>query len=246
MDVFEPSTRSDHFDTVCGCCCLIGFIVDKTQTDYGVTRLQRASVLCVCVFLCVCVCVCACACVCVRVCVCVCVLTPLPRLCVASLSPCHQGARCGEGERFRNVSCFVSAGGAGDAVSMVDEHLCGDLEQAVDGDKNITLQESCSEPCPGNTHTHTHTQTHTHRHRHRHTHIQTHTHTHTHTHTQRETHTHTHTHTRTHTHTHTHTHTQSATHTHTHTHTHTDIDRDTHTHTHTHTHTQGALDWSDS
>ena len=60
MDVFEPSTRSDHFDTVCGCCCLIGFIVDKTQTDYGVTRLQRASVLCVCVFLCVCVCVCVC------------------------------------------------------------------------------------------------------------------------------------------------------------------------------------------
>ncbi|KAG5264260.1 hypothetical protein AALO_G00251750 [Alosa alosa] len=33
--------------------------------------------------------------------------------------------------------------------SMVDEELCGDLEQAVDGDKNIVLQETCAVPCPG-------------------------------------------------------------------------------------------------
>lgn len=65
-------------------------------------------------------------------------------------SPCKsEGARCGEGLRFRNVSCFVSDGSGKDAGSMVDEELCGDLEQTVDGDKQIILQESCTVPCPG-------------------------------------------------------------------------------------------------
>lgn len=63
---------------------------------------------------------------------------------------CLQGAQCGEGLRFRNVSCFVSDGlGTGEG-SLVDEELCGDLEQMVDGDKQIILEESCTVPCPGN------------------------------------------------------------------------------------------------
>ncbi|KAL0166200.1 hypothetical protein M9458_038044, partial [Cirrhinus mrigala] len=49
-----------------------------------------------------------------------------------------------------NVSCFVSDGSGKDPGSMVDEELCGDLEQTVDGDKQIILQESCTVPCPGN------------------------------------------------------------------------------------------------
>ncbi|XP_051527151.1 thrombospondin type-1 domain-containing protein 7A [Myxocyprinus asiaticus] len=65
-------------------------------------------------------------------------------------SPCKsEGAQCGEGLRFRNVSCFVTDGSGKDQGSMVDEELCGDLEQTVDGDKQIILQESCTVPCPG-------------------------------------------------------------------------------------------------
>uniref|UniRef100_A0A672MWQ4 Thrombospondin type-1 domain-containing protein 7A-like n=1 Tax=Sinocyclocheilus grahami TaxID=75366 RepID=A0A672MWQ4_SINGR len=65
-------------------------------------------------------------------------------------SPCKsEGARCGEGLRFRNVSCFVSDGSGKNPGSMVEEELCGDLEQTVDGDKQIILQESCTVPCPG-------------------------------------------------------------------------------------------------
>lgn len=57
---------------------------------------------------------------------------------------------CGDGERYRNLSCFVSDG-SGDAVgSSVDEELCGGLEPAVDGDKRISLKEACTLPCPGN------------------------------------------------------------------------------------------------
>uniref|UniRef100_A0A8B9KFJ0 Thrombospondin type-1 domain-containing protein 7A n=1 Tax=Astyanax mexicanus TaxID=7994 RepID=A0A8B9KFJ0_ASTMX len=65
-------------------------------------------------------------------------------------SPCKaEGARCGEGLRFRNVSCFVSDGSGKQEGSLVDEELCGDLEQTVDGDKQITLEEPCTVPCPG-------------------------------------------------------------------------------------------------
>lgn len=35
--------------------------------------------------------------------------------------------------------------------SLVDEELCGDLEQTVDGDTQIILEEACTLPCPGNT-----------------------------------------------------------------------------------------------
>uniref|UniRef100_A0A3B4C5M3 Thrombospondin type-1 domain-containing protein 7A n=1 Tax=Pygocentrus nattereri TaxID=42514 RepID=A0A3B4C5M3_PYGNA len=65
-------------------------------------------------------------------------------------SPCKaEGARCGEGLRFRNVSCFVSDGSGKEEGNLVDEELCGDLEQTVEGDKQITLEESCTVPCPG-------------------------------------------------------------------------------------------------
>ncbi|CAB1415308.1 unnamed protein product [Pleuronectes platessa] len=60
---------------------------------------------------------------------------------------------CGHGTRYRNLSCFVSDGsmdseGEGEG-SLVDEELCSSLELAVDGDKQITLKEACTLPCPG-------------------------------------------------------------------------------------------------
>lgn len=61
-----------------------------------------------------------------------------------------QGARCGEGLRFRNVSCFVSDGSGQEEGSLVDDELCGNLEPSVDGAKRITLEEPCTSPCPGN------------------------------------------------------------------------------------------------
>lgn len=60
-----------------------------------------------------------------------------------------QGARCGEGLHFRNVSCFVSDGSGDQDSSLVDDELCGDLEPSVDGDTHMILQEPCTAPCPG-------------------------------------------------------------------------------------------------
>ncbi|KAG9283723.1 thrombospondin type-1 domain-containing protein 7A-like [Astyanax mexicanus] len=56
---------------------------------------------------------------------------------------------CGEGRRFRNLSCFVSDGSRDVPGSLVEEDLCAALEPAVDGDKNIVLEEGCTLPCPG-------------------------------------------------------------------------------------------------
>uniref|UniRef100_A0A4W4FBY4 Thrombospondin type-1 domain-containing protein 7A n=1 Tax=Electrophorus electricus TaxID=8005 RepID=A0A4W4FBY4_ELEEL len=56
---------------------------------------------------------------------------------------------CGEGRRFRNLSCFVSDGSSDEQGSRVDEELCASLEQAVDGDQTIILEEACTLPCPG-------------------------------------------------------------------------------------------------
>lgn len=61
----------------------------------------------------------------------------------------YQGARCGEGLRFRNVSCFVSDGSGHQDGSLVDDELCGDMESSVDGDTHIILKEPCIVPCPG-------------------------------------------------------------------------------------------------
>uniref|UniRef100_A0A3Q2QQS7 Thrombospondin type-1 domain-containing protein 7A n=1 Tax=Fundulus heteroclitus TaxID=8078 RepID=A0A3Q2QQS7_FUNHE len=60
-----------------------------------------------------------------------------------------EGARCGEGVRFRNVSCFVSDGSGQQDSRVVDEELCGDVDLSVNGDRQIILQEPCSVPCPG-------------------------------------------------------------------------------------------------
>ncbi|CAL8295635.1 unnamed protein product [Merluccius merluccius] len=59
------------------------------------------------------------------------------------------GARCGDGLRYRNVTCFVSDGSGREVGSPVDEELCGDLEQGVEGVKLVVLEESCTVPCPG-------------------------------------------------------------------------------------------------
>uniref|UniRef100_H3CL39 Thrombospondin type-1 domain-containing protein 7A n=1 Tax=Tetraodon nigroviridis TaxID=99883 RepID=H3CL39_TETNG len=69
----------------------------------------------------------------------------------SSWSECRtEGARCGEGLRVRNVSCFVSDGAEQqDSSSMVDDELCGDLEPSVDGEPHVVLQETCTVPCPG-------------------------------------------------------------------------------------------------
>uniref|UniRef100_A0A8C1X0D4 Thrombospondin type-1 domain-containing protein 7A n=1 Tax=Cyprinus carpio TaxID=7962 RepID=A0A8C1X0D4_CYPCA len=56
---------------------------------------------------------------------------------------------CGVGLRFRNLSCFVSDGSGDGKSSIVEEELCARLEQAVDGDQNIILEETCTLPCPG-------------------------------------------------------------------------------------------------
>lgn len=56
---------------------------------------------------------------------------------------------CGHGTRYRNLSCFVSDGSGDDEGSQVDEELCGGLELAVEGDKQIRLKEACTLPCPG-------------------------------------------------------------------------------------------------
>ncbi|KAG7274569.1 hypothetical protein CRUP_022082, partial [Coryphaenoides rupestris] len=48
-----------------------------------------------------------------------------------------QRHRCGDGLRYRNVTCFVSDGSGREVGSPVDEELCWDLEQGVDGDKLV-------------------------------------------------------------------------------------------------------------
>lgn len=63
----------------------------------------------------------------------------------------RQSVVCGEGMRYRNLSCFVSDGSADGEFSMVDEELCSSLELAVNGDKQILLKEPCTLPCPGKT-----------------------------------------------------------------------------------------------
>ncbi|KAG5271570.1 hypothetical protein AALO_G00181530 [Alosa alosa] len=56
---------------------------------------------------------------------------------------------CGEGLRFRNLSCVVSDGSPQGEGSVAEEELCVELEVAVEGDKRIVLEEPCTLPCPG-------------------------------------------------------------------------------------------------
>uniref|UniRef100_A0A3Q3WEJ1 Thrombospondin type-1 domain-containing protein 7A n=1 Tax=Mola mola TaxID=94237 RepID=A0A3Q3WEJ1_MOLML len=79
-----------------------------------------------------------------------CLVKPCYRWRYSTWSECKsEGVRCGEGLRFRNVSCFVSDGSGQRENSLVDDELCGDLEPTVDGDIHIVLQEPCTVPCPG-------------------------------------------------------------------------------------------------
>ncbi|XP_077599244.1 thrombospondin type-1 domain-containing protein 7A [Stigmatopora nigra] len=59
-----------------------------------------------------------------------------------------EGARCGEGLRFRNISCFVSDG-FDLPGGLVDDEMCGEQESMTEKDTQIILQESCTVPCPG-------------------------------------------------------------------------------------------------
>ncbi|XP_055083740.1 thrombospondin type-1 domain-containing protein 7A [Periophthalmus magnuspinnatus] len=56
---------------------------------------------------------------------------------------------CGDGLRFRNLTCWVSDGSVEDPGAQVEEELCSGLDLEVDGDKKISLKESCTLPCPG-------------------------------------------------------------------------------------------------
>uniref|UniRef100_A0A8C8IFT5 Thrombospondin type-1 domain-containing protein 7A n=1 Tax=Oncorhynchus tshawytscha TaxID=74940 RepID=A0A8C8IFT5_ONCTS len=58
-----------------------------------------------------------------------------------------EGARCGEGLRFRNVSCFVSDGSGQEEGSLVDDEMCGNLEPSVDGDKRLCTVCLCTGDC---------------------------------------------------------------------------------------------------
>lgn len=58
-------------------------------------------------------------------------------------------AQCGNGMKFRNMSCVVFDGSREDSGKVVDDEFCADLEPAVNGDKQIVLQASCAVPCPG-------------------------------------------------------------------------------------------------
>uniref|UniRef100_A0A8C9SY47 Thrombospondin type-1 domain-containing protein 7A n=1 Tax=Scleropages formosus TaxID=113540 RepID=A0A8C9SY47_SCLFO len=78
-----------------------------------------------------------------------CPVQPCYRWQYSPWSECRvQDATCGEGLRQRNVSCFVSDGSQDGEESMVEEELCGGLEMAVDGQKQFTLEEMCTVPCP--------------------------------------------------------------------------------------------------
>ncbi|KAM4689624.1 thrombospondin type-1 domain-containing protein 7A [Discoglossus pictus] len=60
-----------------------------------------------------------------------------------------EDAQCGEGIRFRNISCVVYDGSREDSGKIVDEEFCSETELIVNGDKNIVLEEACTVPCPG-------------------------------------------------------------------------------------------------
>ncbi|MBZ3873498.1 Thrombospondin type-1 domain-containing protein 7A [Sciurus carolinensis] len=65
-------------------------------------------------------------------------------------SPCQvQEAQCGEGTRTRNISCVVSDGSSDDFGKVVDEEFCADIEPTIDGSKKMVLEETCTQPCPG-------------------------------------------------------------------------------------------------
>lgn len=44
----------------------------------------------------------------------------------------------------------MSDGSADDFSKVVDEEFCTDIEPTIDGNKNVVLEETCTQPCPGN------------------------------------------------------------------------------------------------
>ncbi|ELK12543.1 Thrombospondin type-1 domain-containing protein 7A [Pteropus alecto] len=79
-----------------------------------------------------------------------CPVKPCYRWQYGQWSPCQvQDAQCGEGTRTRNISCIVSDGSADDFSKVVDEEFCTDVEPIIDGNKKMVLEETCTQPCPG-------------------------------------------------------------------------------------------------
>ncbi|ELV13783.1 Thrombospondin type-1 domain-containing protein 7A [Tupaia chinensis] len=79
-----------------------------------------------------------------------CPVKPCYRWQYGQWSPCQvQEAQCGEGMRTRNISCVVSDGSADDFSKVVDEEFCADIEPIIDGNKKMILEETCTQPCPG-------------------------------------------------------------------------------------------------
>lgn len=44
----------------------------------------------------------------------------------------------------------MSDGSAEDFSKVVDEEFCANTELIIDGNKQIVLEETCTQPCPGN------------------------------------------------------------------------------------------------
>ncbi|XP_012494191.1 PREDICTED: thrombospondin type-1 domain-containing protein 7A [Propithecus coquereli] len=79
-----------------------------------------------------------------------CPVKPCYRWQYGQWSPCQvQEAQCGEGTRTRNISCVVSDGSADDFRKVVDEEFCADIEPIIDGNRNMVVEETCTQPCPG-------------------------------------------------------------------------------------------------
>ncbi|KAM9824426.1 thrombospondin type-1 domain-containing protein 7A [Neosynchiropus ocellatus] len=79
-----------------------------------------------------------------------CVVKPCYSWRYSDWSECRsEGATCGDGMRFRSVSCYVSDGKNLKDSRLVDDDLCADLEPTVEKDTPILLEELCTKPCPG-------------------------------------------------------------------------------------------------
>ncbi|XP_069067932.1 thrombospondin type-1 domain-containing protein 7A [Pleurodeles waltl] len=79
-----------------------------------------------------------------------CPVNPCYRWQYGQWSDCKvEDAQCGEGSRYRNMSCVVHEGTKEDTGKVVDEEFCGEIELTVDGDKSLILEEACTLPCPG-------------------------------------------------------------------------------------------------
>lgn len=44
----------------------------------------------------------------------------------------------------------MSDGSTDDFSKVVDEEFCTDVEPIIDGNKKMVLEETCTQPCPGN------------------------------------------------------------------------------------------------